>query len=89
MITKESSAHKRVAGVYEIQLIAYLWWATGEQAVTARKVLLQPMEVLEEHGFTVYASVDQKNGTENSTDPDTWHCCRPVGWQQGAPVYHA
>lgn len=89
LITKKASSHDRIAGVYDIQLSAYLWWATGEDAVTARRVLLQLMEVLEAHGFTVYASVDQGNGSEDSTETDTWHCCRPVGWQQGAPVYHA
>jgi hypothetical protein len=36
-----------------------------------RSLLLVLLEVLEMEGWTVYASVDQKNGTEKRTETDT------------------
>jgi hypothetical protein len=45
------------------------------------------LECLEQHGFSLYASVDQDNG-RGGRGMDTWHCCRPVDWRPGEPVYH-
>lgn len=36
-----------------------------------RTLLLTLLEVLEGEGWTVYASVDQKNGSEKVTETDT------------------
>ncbi|GAM85483.1 hypothetical protein ANO11243_034900 [Dothideomycetidae sp. 11243] len=83
----------RAPGCYEIKIIGYPWRAShGDTNIHARVLLLQLLTTLEMNGWTVYASVDQKeqSGSNNSArgDTDTWHCCREVGWTPGMPVYH-
>ncbi|KAF2121298.1 hypothetical protein BDV96DRAFT_563993 [Lophiotrema nucula] len=75
-------------GVYELKIYGKPWWAGGIETMMVRGLLLSLLESLEEEGWTVYASIDQKNGGEKYTETDTWHCCRPKGWEKGAPVYH-
>lgn len=76
-------------GVHEFQMGVSLWWATGTDTMKAREVVLQMMEVLERHGFTIYASIDQDTRhSDTSSETDSWTCCRPSDWRQGAPVYH-
>jgi len=75
-------------GVYEFKLLGSPWKASGEKTMDTRRLLLLLLEVLEEYGFTVYASIDQKIGAEGR-DLDTWHCCRPKAWQRGMPVFHS
>jgi len=75
-------------GVYEVKLSGTPWYANGTATMEVRAMLLVLLEILESEGWTVYASVDQKNGTDKQTETDTWHCCRPKGWERGAPVYH-
>jgi hypothetical protein len=69
------SQHSR--GVYEIKLYGSPWWATGTETMEVRSLLLVLLEVLEIEGWTVYASVDQKNGTEKRTETDTVSPCNP------------
>lgn len=80
------SPHSR--GVYVLKLNGSPWCANGTETMEVRALLLVLLEVLEIEGWTVYASVDQKNGSKNFSETDTWHCCRPKGWARGAPVYH-
>lgn len=47
------------------------WWANGEATMRVRELLIILLEVLECEGWTVYASIDQKNGGENNTETDT------------------
>lgn len=63
------SPHSR--GVYELKLYGSPWWANGSETMEVRALLLVLLEVLEIEGWTVYASVDQKNGTEKRTETDT------------------
>ncbi|KAF2005166.1 hypothetical protein P154DRAFT_518704 [Amniculicola lignicola CBS 123094] len=83
-----SCKEHRVPGCYEIRLLGLGWSMMAGEMMKRRGVVLDLMECFEEEGWSVYASVDQKVGTENSGDTDTWHCCRPVGWVKGGPVYH-
>lgn len=79
-------------GIFELKLWGNPWWATGEETMDARRLLLQLVQCLEEHGFTVYASIDQKSGAggdNGGRETDTWHCCRRIGWVPGEPVFHA
>jgi hypothetical protein len=46
--------------------------------MAARQLLLTLLEVLETEGWTVYASVDQKNGSDKQTETDTVSSC-PLG----------
>ncbi|KAF2002479.1 hypothetical protein P154DRAFT_462494, partial [Amniculicola lignicola CBS 123094] len=80
--------YPNATGVYEIKLAGTPWMADGTETMRVRGLLLVFLEVLEGEGWTVYASVDQKNGGDKSSETDTWHCCRPKGWTRGAPVYH-
>ncbi|KAF2472852.1 uncharacterized protein BDR25DRAFT_219429 [Lindgomyces ingoldianus] len=84
---KEQSIYMQ--GVYEIRLHGSPWYSNGTDTMKVRELLLVLLETLEEEGWTVYASIDQKNGTENTTETDTWHCSKPKGWVKGTPVYHS
>jgi hypothetical protein len=87
----QSHEQFRLTGVYELKIRGYPWLATGGETMGARKILLALMEGLERHGFTVYASIDQKTGPggdSHRSESDTWHCCRLVGWTPGQPVFH-
>ncbi|KAF2183959.1 hypothetical protein K469DRAFT_710339 [Zopfia rhizophila CBS 207.26] len=84
----QDSCQHHMRGVWEIKLAGSPWWAEGTETMRVRELLLTLLSVLEGEGWTVYASVDQKNGGEKYTETDTWHCCRPRGWVRGAPVYH-
>lgn len=75
-------------GVWEFKLEGYPWLANGKDTMRVRELLLTLVETLEEEGWSVYASIDQKSKGEDSTQTDTWHLCRPKGWVKGAPVYH-
>ena len=58
-------------GVYELKLVGNPWRADGTETMRVRELLLTLMEVLEGEGWTVYASVDQKNGADEHTETDT------------------
>lgn len=75
-------------GVYDLKMNGYPWFASGEETMKTRLLLLKLIRGLEEHGFTVYASIDQYSRNEGR-EADVWHCCRRVSWTPGAPVYHA
>lgn len=76
------------AGVHEIKLDGSPWFCNGTKTMKVRELLLTFLEVLESEGWSVYASVDQKDAAQDYSETDTWHCCRPKGWVRGAPVYH-
>lgn len=81
--------HQYSPGVTEIALNSSYWFAEGTYTMLARQLLVQMVMTLEEHGFTVYASVDQKNTyQDNRSETDTWHLCRAVDWKPGQPVFH-
>lgn len=75
-------------GELEIKFHGTPWLASGKETVTARLLVVMLLEVLELHGFSLYASIDQDNGREGR-GMDTWYCCRRVGWEVGDPVWHA
>jgi hypothetical protein len=80
-----------LGAVYEIKLRGYPWRASGKDTVQTRELLLVLLECLEEHGFSLYASIDQENGPggdSHATEADTWFCNRQADWTQGAPIYH-
>ncbi|KAF2107333.1 hypothetical protein BDV96DRAFT_589571 [Lophiotrema nucula] len=80
----------RVEGCYEVKIQGMGWGQYSAEGVKIRGLVLDILDVFEEEGWTIYASVDQKVGGEGSGggDTDTWHCCRPKGWVPGMPVYH-
>jgi hypothetical protein len=51
-----------VPGCHEFKMVGYPWLASyGAGTMTARMIVLMLLSVLEAHGWTVYASVDQKS----------------------------
>ncbi|KAF2250654.1 hypothetical protein BU26DRAFT_603220 [Trematosphaeria pertusa] len=80
------SVHKSVAD--ELKLHGSPWFANGIETMRVRELLLVLLESLEDEGWTVFASIDQKHGRDDYTETDTWYCCRPKGWVKGAPLYH-
>lgn len=78
-------------GVWEAKLKGWPWHSrSSEDIMQARRLLLRLFAILESHGFTAYASIDQKADLDSEkSETDTWHCCRPKDWEPGAPVYHA
>ncbi|KAF2104546.1 hypothetical protein NA57DRAFT_63009 [Rhizodiscina lignyota] len=79
-----------IPGVWEAKLHGSPFWRTSGETMLAPRLLMFLTACLERHGYTVYASIQQKtNQSDHRTETDTWHCCRPVGWIPGAPVYHA
>lgn len=53
-----------------------------------RLLLLKCIEVLEGQGWSLYASVDQNNGTDNSSETDSWYCVKAKDWVPGSTVFH-
>jgi len=67
-------------GCYEFKLHGYPWNAMGGETMRVRQMLLELMGILNQHGWTVYGSIDQKAQVASDSAatkvPDTWHCCR-------------
>jgi hypothetical protein len=78
--------------VFEIKFRGYPWRANGTETVHTRLILLTLLECLEQHGFSLYASIDQDNGPggdSRASEADTWFCNRQADWAPGAPIYHS
>lgn len=67
-------------GCYEFKLQGYPWASMGGETMRMRGMLLQLMNILNQHGWTVYGSIDQKAQVASDSGvtkvPDTWQCCR-------------
>ncbi|KAF2470811.1 uncharacterized protein BDR25DRAFT_225486, partial [Lindgomyces ingoldianus] len=75
---KAVEKHKRiprVEGAYELKLQGVGWGVLVDDLKT-RWLVMDLLEVMEDWGWSVYASVDQKLGFE---DKDSWHCYRVNG----------
>ncbi|KAI1873280.1 uncharacterized protein JN550_003533 [Neoarthrinium moseri] len=75
------------SGSHEVKVARYPWFAHGSQAVMCRLIVLRLLGVLKRHGWSVYASVNQRKQkgslTHHEGNSDTWHCCRRKGWVSG------
>lgn len=75
-------------GVWDFELHGNPWVPGGKATMQVRELLMSLMEMLEEEGWSVYASIDQKSGTgQKTSETDTWYCFRLKGWEKGMPVY--
>lgn len=89
---KVQSSKQPAPGHFEIKFRGWPWQANGTETVQTRLLLLTLLECLEQHGFSLYASVDQDcgpGGDSSRTEADTWFCNRQLDWQPGAPIYHS
>jgi len=73
---------------YEFKLLGYPWAASGEETMETRILVLRMLETLERDGWSLYASVDQSNSSQNSSSADTWYCVRDKSWTPGGAVFH-
>jgi hypothetical protein len=65
------SHSERSPGVNEIKFHGFPWSASGKDTMRTRELLLALLETLEEHGWTVYASIDQRGDINGSTQSET------------------
>lgn len=86
LLTKQGRVQKHkphdVPGAYEVKLHGYPWVASGGETMRTRMLLLELVQALDAEGWSVYASIDQKNGPggdSHRTETDTWFVCRTVG----------
>lgn len=81
------SRTERTPTYFEVKFHGRPWYASGTEAVTSRVILLQLLEVLESFGYSLYASIDQKDSTD-SMEADELYVQRAKGWAPGMPVWH-
>ncbi|KAH6704081.1 hypothetical protein BKA61DRAFT_182218 [Leptodontidium sp. MPI-SDFR-AT-0119] len=79
----------RTLNAWEFKINGYPWWATGEETMSTRLLLMRMLECLEGFGWSLYASIDQNTSSGNDTsETDTWYCVREKGWVPGSAVFH-
>jgi hypothetical protein len=79
-------SHEQSDAITMIKFRGWPWLANGTDTVQVRVLLLRLMEVLEQHGFSLYASINQDSDSDSKAD--TLFCTRNLNWSPGAPVYH-
>ncbi|KAK2609336.1 hypothetical protein QQS21_002117 [Conoideocrella luteorostrata] len=75
---------------YEFKIHGYPWAAMGEETMQTRLLIIKLMEVLEVHGWRVYASIDQNSGplgNANYSAVDSWYCFKSVDWTPGDAIF--
>jgi hypothetical protein len=80
---KEASLNAR-----EFKINGYPWRPSGESTMTTRMLLLKLLEVLENKGWSLYASIDQSTASKDNSETDSWYCVREKSWVQGSTVFH-
>ncbi|EGX95372.1 hypothetical protein CCM_00026 [Cordyceps militaris CM01] len=78
-------------GHYEFKMHGYPWSASGEATMTSRLLILRLVEVLERHGWSLYASIDQNSGPSgdsNYSETDCWYCVKSSDWTPGSIIIH-
>lgn len=76
---------------HELKLHGYPRSASGEATMHARLLILRMVEVLERHGWSLYASIDQKNGPGGDgsySETDCWYCVKSSDWTPGSIILH-
>jgi len=94
-VLSKPTAFQHSPGVAEFRCVGTPWFANGKATMMSRQIALQMVMTLEQHGFSVYASIDQKlnfdhlqRGQPTFSETDTWHVCRPIDWRPGMPIFH-
>lgn len=89
-VLRSHAAKDSAANYYQFNLMGYPWRAHGEDTMRARLLILQMVELLETHGWSLYASIDQKSSTSDSSygETDVWYCIKSADWVPGSIVLH-
>lgn len=76
---------------YKIRLKGKPWHAPPDKAEQPRVLRLMLLEVLEQHGYRLYASapISAAESGNRGRAGDTWICTREARWTEGSPVYWA
>lgn len=87
---KRELRHKnhKIDGCYEIKLTDMGLAIASNENMRTKVMFLDLLDCLQQSGWTVYASINQNTKSDSQGMTDTWYISRPVGWTQGAPVYH-
>ncbi|KAH8676481.1 hypothetical protein BGZ60DRAFT_258793 [Tricladium varicosporioides] len=79
----------RNLNAYEFKIYGRPWTPSGEETMSTRLLLLKMLEVLENKGWSLYASVDQNTSVqEHTSETDSWYCVRDKNWVPGSTVFH-
>ncbi|OAA59330.1 hypothetical protein ISF_06265 [Cordyceps fumosorosea ARSEF 2679] len=76
---------------YEFKLYGHPWHASGEETMVARLLILRFVEILERHGWSLYASIDQNSGPSGDSsysETDCWYCVKSSDWTPGSVILH-
>ena len=88
-LLKEEFWKERQSNAWEFKLHGYPWYARGEESVKTRLLGLRMIETLENHGWSLYSSLDQSDGQgETTSDADSWFCVRDKQWVPGMTTFH-
>ncbi|POS74626.1 hypothetical protein DHEL01_v206979 [Diaporthe helianthi] len=79
-------SHELQDGRLKLKFHGNRWQASGEESVMSRMLLLSLVGILENFGYSVYASVDQVNGS--GLEADVLIVKRMKGWKSGMPTWH-
>lgn len=74
-------------GQVEFKVKGNPWWATGEDLVRARTLLLRLRAVLEAHGWASCAAIRHRG--EDGEQADSWYLVRSKDWVRGSPFNDA
>ena len=87
--------NEKVEGCYEVRFTGtmrkgspYLDPVINTGTHKTGLMVLLLLDCIEENGWSLYTSVGQSTRVDENTVPDTWYCCRPLGWSEGNPIYH-
>ncbi|KAK2590596.1 hypothetical protein QQS21_011719 [Conoideocrella luteorostrata] len=90
-LLQRESDKSTAANHHEFKLHGYPWAATGEETMTTRLLILRLVELLELHGWSLYASIDQNNGPAGDSklsETDCWYCVKSTDWVPGSFIIH-
>ena len=73
---------------YEFKCCGNPWQASAKETMSTRQLFLKMLALLEEFGWSLYASVSQNNGMGDYSEADSWYCVRERDWVPGSTVFH-
>ncbi|KAH8785714.1 hypothetical protein F5883DRAFT_535919 [Diaporthe sp. PMI_573] len=79
-------SHELEGGRLKLKFHGQPWQASGEDTVMSRMLLLSLLGTLERFGYSLYASIDQVNGS--GVEADVLVVTRQQGWKPGMPIWH-
>jgi len=89
LLQEDRSWKDKKFGAWEFKLNGYPWRANGEETMRTRLLLLRMLACLEQHGWSLYASVDQSTASgDKSSETDSWYCVKDTQWVEGMAVFH-